>query len=264
MSAEKATAIVLRVVEFSETSSVVTLLTREFGKVRGLAKGARRLKGPFESALDLLALCRIVFLRKSSDALDLLTEAKLERRFRPAPGDLSSLYAGYYVAELLNELTDERDPHPELFDAADETLAALGTSGAVHALVLRFEMTALRVLGHLPLVDRCAECGVKVETSGRVPFAPLAGGILCQKCRPGKRNVVAVSSEVMLALRELADPLSETWQTINLDHRVFGELRGVLNHYFTGLLGKPLRMHRYLAEGIGGSKRRAGKGEQET
>src|SRR6266513_5517661 len=100
MSSEKATALVLRVVEFSETSSILTIFTREFGKVRGLAKGARRPKGPFESALDLLCLCRIVFLRKSSDALDLLTEAKLERRFRPR--DLSSLYAGYYVAELLS------------------------------------------------------------------------------------------------------------------------------------------------------------------
>ena len=56
---------------------------------RQLAKGARRPKGPFESALDLLSLCRIVFLRKSSDALDLLTEARLERRFRVVGRDLS-------------------------------------------------------------------------------------------------------------------------------------------------------------------------------
>ena len=115
----------IRTVEFSETSLVVTLFTREFGKIGALAKGARRLKGPFESALDLLALCRIVFLHKSSEALDLLTEAKLLRRFRPAGHDLSGLYAGYYVAELLGELTDDDDPHPELFDLADETLAAL-------------------------------------------------------------------------------------------------------------------------------------------
>ena len=93
-----------------------------------MAKGARRPKGPFESALDLLGLCRIVFLRKSSDALDLLTEAKLERRFRPPGGELSNLYAAYYVAELLNELTDIHDPHPELFDVADETLRALAAA----------------------------------------------------------------------------------------------------------------------------------------
>src|SRR5271154_301987 len=125
MSSEKADALVLRSVDFSETSSVVTLFTREFGKIGALAKGARRPKGPFESALDLLALCRIVFLRKSSEALDLLTEAKLERRFRPAPRSLSSLYAGYYLAELLAKLPESYDPHPELFDQADRALLAL-------------------------------------------------------------------------------------------------------------------------------------------
>src|SRR5689334_11493748 len=113
MSAEKAEALVIRVVDFSETSAVVTLFTREFGKVSGLAKGARRLKGPFESALDLLSRVRIVFLRKSSEALDLLTEAKLEQRFRSPGRDLSRLYGAYYVAELLNDLTHDDDPHAD-------------------------------------------------------------------------------------------------------------------------------------------------------
>ncbi len=70
MSTEKAVGLVIRVVDFSETSCIVTIFTREFGKVAGLAKGARRLKGPFDSALDLLSQVRLVFLRKSSDALD--------------------------------------------------------------------------------------------------------------------------------------------------------------------------------------------------
>src|SRR6185437_15721163 len=175
MAAEKTLALVLRVVEFSETSSVVTLFTRDFGKIRGLAKGARRPKGPFESALDLLSQCRIVFLRKSSDALDLLTEAKLERRFRPAPRSLSSLYAGYYVAELLNEFTDDSDPHPQLFDVAVEILQALsGGQGSVAASVLRFELSTLRLLGHLPSLDACAECGTAIEDRGRIAFGQLS------------------------------------------------------------------------------------------
>ena len=101
MAAEKATALVLRTTDFSETSRIATLWTREFGKVRVLAKGGRRLKSNFESALDLLTVCSIVLLRKSTGSLDLLTEARVVRRFPQLRSDLTALYAGYYIAELL-------------------------------------------------------------------------------------------------------------------------------------------------------------------
>src|SRR5689334_2024273 len=159
MSAEKSLAIVLRTIEFSETSVVATLFTERFGKISALAKGARRPKGPFESALDLLAVVRIVFLHKSSGALDLLTEAKLERRFRAAGRDLARLYAGYYVAELLLDLTDEHDPHPDLFDAAETALRGLDGTAHVATTLLRFELAALTILGHRSLPGRKAVGG---------------------------------------------------------------------------------------------------------
>jgi DNA repair protein RecO (recombination protein O) len=253
MSSEKATALVLRVVEFSETSSIVTLFTREFGKVRALAKGARRPKGPFESALDLLALCRIVFLRKSSDALDLLTEAKLERRFRPPGGALSNLYAAYYVAELLNELTDDYDAHPELFDAADQAVAALRTSRAVAPVLVPFELAALRVLGHLPSWTQCAECGTDVEPVGRVPFSHLAGGVLCKACRNRQKQIVTISPGVLQTLVRLSAPSAcgdAPAAEVPWDPRCDGELRGVLNHYWSHLLGHPPRMLRFLSGAV--------------
>jgi DNA repair protein RecO (recombination protein O) len=247
MSSEKASALVLRLVDFSETSSVVTLFTREFGKVQALAKGGRRPKGPFESALDLLALCRIVFLRKSSDALDLLTEAKLERRFRPPAGSLPALYAGYYIAELLSKLTDNYDPHPELFDQADEALSALRAGADPAMRVLRMELMALRLLGHLPSLDNCAECGAAVQpVGGRVPFGLLAGGVLCGSCRTGKKQIVSLSAAVPAAMRVLAEPRTSGWQNLSLARPVQGELRGLMNRYFAHLLGHGLEMHRYL------------------
>src|SRR5215472_4176011 len=116
MAAEKALALVLRTTDWSETSRIATLWTREFGKVRALAKGGRRLKSNFENALDLLTLCSIVFLRKSSGGLDLLTEAQVIQRFGRLRTDLAALYAAYYIAELLADWTQEFDPHPALFD----------------------------------------------------------------------------------------------------------------------------------------------------
>src|SRR5258707_13373666 len=105
MAAEKALALVLRTTDWSETSRIATLWTREFGKVRVLAKGGRRLKSNFETALALLTVCSIVFLRKSSGGLDLLTEAQVVERFPRLRQDLRALYAGYYVAELLTDWT---------------------------------------------------------------------------------------------------------------------------------------------------------------
>src|SRR5229473_5609397 len=126
MPSEKALALVLKTTDWSETSRIATMWTREFGKVRVLAKGGRRLKSSFESALDLLTLCSIVFLRKSSGGLDLLTEAQVVERFPQLRTDLPALYAAYYVAELLADWTTDYDPHPILFDEVRATLRDLG------------------------------------------------------------------------------------------------------------------------------------------
>ncbi len=246
MPAEKATAIIVRTVDFSETSLVVTLFTREMGKIGALAKGGRRLKGPFDSALDLLALCRIVFLHKSSESLDLLTEAKLLRRFRPPGHDLRPLYAGYYVAELLRELTDENDPHPELFDLADETLAALVAGEPAGRRIVRFELGALRLLGHTPSLAECVECGKPVPLGGRIAFGLADGGVLCPRHRSGKRHVAAIKPGTLETMKQFADLDAHAWQHLAVDARTLGEIRGIMNQYLAHLMGKKPRMHAYL------------------
>jgi DNA repair protein RecO (recombination protein O) len=246
MPSEKAIAIVVRTVEFSETSLVVTLFTREFGKIGALAKGGRRLKGPFESALDLLALCRIVFLHKSSEALDLLTEAKLVRRFRPPGRDLAALYAAYYVAELLDAMTDEDDPHPGLFDLADECLAALARGESVAKWVMRFELIALGLLGHAPSFESCVECGTGVAPAGRVAFGLLDGGVLCPTCRGGRNEVVQANAGALRTMAQFADAEGTAWRRMQVSPAALGEIRGLLNRYVTHLLGRKPKMHEYL------------------
>src|SRR6516165_38324 len=177
MAAEKALAIVLRTTDWSETSRIATLWTREFGKVRVLAKGARRLKSNFDSALDLLTVCSIVLLRKSSGNLDLLTEAQVVTRFPQLRANLEALYAGYYVAELLSDWTEDYDPHPVLFDEALDTLAHLGTEPALTGpRTMRFETVLLRELGYAPSLELCAGCQAPVGPR-RLGFCPAAGGV---------------------------------------------------------------------------------------
>jgi len=198
MPSEKALGLVIRTADWSETSRIATLWTRELGKVRVLAKGGRRLKSSFESGLDLLTLCRIVLLRKSPGSLDLLTEAQVAKRFSQLRQDLPALYAGYYIAELLGDLTEDYDPHPSLFDEALAALETLGTKGVLAGPRLaRFEVTLLRELGYMPSLEACAHCNGPVgqavpdevdrqaqlrQAQPDLQFSAAGGGVLCPTC----------------------------------------------------------------------------------
>ena len=206
MASEKSLAIILRVTEFSETSCIVNLLTREFGRIGAIAKGARRPKSPFAAAIDVLAVCDIVFINKPS-SLSILTEAKLERRFRSGETDLKRLYAGYYVIELLRSLTDEGEPIPEVFDLTREMLLQLDEGDfseiQMNNRLLQFELALLELLGQLPMLTRCVSCGREKTMLSEVNFGLNAGGVLCKTCRRGQSNVVQITSTGFQSLLDL-------------------------------------------------------------
>jgi DNA repair protein RecO (recombination protein O) len=243
--AEKAQALVVRATDWSETSRIATLWTREFGKVRVLAKGGRRLKSNFESALDLLTLCSIVLLRKTSGGLDLLTEAQVVERFPHLRRDLPALYAGYYIAELLADWTEDYDPHPGLFDEALAALRDLG-SGPPHSggpRLARFELVLLRELGYEPILEHCAVCRGPLAAS-RLAFGPAAGGVLCPNCLGGQRDRRPLSPQAWQALRALNES-GEAWRQA-LPPPIRAELRQVLGQYITWLMGRRPRLLPYL------------------
>src|SRR5512147_2067986 len=116
MGLTKDRAICIRVVDYSETSQVVTLFGRAAGKIRAIAKGSKRLKSSFEGPIEPLSFGAIVFSGAHKDKLATLTE------FQPQPvrgevrRNLAALHSALFAAELLDLLTEEYDPHPELFD----------------------------------------------------------------------------------------------------------------------------------------------------
>ncbi len=248
MSSEQTKAIVLRTVEYSETSLIVTLLTHDLGRVSAIAKGARRPKGPFEGALDLLAVCRVVVIRKRAGTLDLLTEAKLLRRFRGAERSLERTYAGYYLAEMLRLVTEEHDPQADLYELTIRTLQEIDGSGDVATSLAYFDAQWLRLAGLHPRTDRCTSCGGDVPASPRLAFSHEQGGIICPECRPRQRQIVSVRREVVELLRYLQ---TETLPLpIRIDPALYGEFRAVMNRYIQNQLGVVPRMQPFLPTAI--------------
>ncbi|QDT09567.1 DNA repair protein RecO [Planctomycetes bacterium K23_9] len=253
MAAEQTTAIVLRTIEFSETSLIVTLLSRDFGQMAAIAKGARRPKGPFEGSLDLLAVCRVVVIRKNADALDLLTEAKLQKRFRGAERSLQQLYAGYYIAEMLRLLTDKHDPHPDVYDLAIATLAQIDCglkkpATTIAAAMLFFDAQILRMLGHAPSTTTCTGCDKIVPRTKRMAFALIGGGVVCNACRSREHQTLSVSCDSIDELQRLLS--TDVRFPLSVDATVYGELRAVMNRYFQALLGTQPRMQSFLPTAI--------------
>lgn len=247
MATEKATALVLQTTDWSETSRIATLWTREFGKVRVLAKGGRRLRSNFDSALDLLTVCHIVFIHKPTGGLDLLTEAQVQERFPKLRSELHALYAAYFVAELLSEWTQDYDPHPNLFDAA---LAALRDFGApdisVSLRLSAFDLALLKELGYSPTLVACTACTRHLAADElHVSFSPAAGGVICESCRPTQGEFFSVSPECRRWLGDLAQA-SEPWRR-ECPVPVRRELRRLLGAYITYLLGRRPKLLPYLA-----------------
>lgn len=270
MTADKTQALVLRAIPFGETSAIVTLLTRDHGKVRGLAKGAWRPKSSFDAALDLLSVCQVLVLRRSASGLDLLTEAFLEQRFRVGRCQ-AAVAAGLYLAELLDAVTVDADSQPSLFDLARKTVGLLSQprpgsdwarpagpaddTASIAALLVHAELGILRDLGEQPALHRCAECGTPLG-DGRVAFGLLAGGGLCARCRRGQRPVVSVSAAAIGLLRQLAVApvaLEQDQPQEKPTPAALGEVRAVMNTVITNLLGRRLKTSRWLTTSLASS-----------
>lgn len=245
---EKSDAIVIRLADFSESSHVVTMLTRNFGKLGMLAKGAKRQKNPFESSLDLLSESSVVFIRKSG-ALSILTEASLRARFRPPASEIASLYAGYYIAELLDGLTEDADPHPELYDDTVAALKLLQTGGRRLRAVSRFEMRLLTELGQCPSFDHCLACGEPISDDEGETYVHWVsqGGVLCDGCRVESYSSQSLSAASFRLMRRLADRDDPIDDTPAITRRQVREVRSVLDQLIAYNLEKRPKMSRYLS-----------------
>ncbi len=222
---KKTLALPVRAVDWSDTSQVLTLFTRELGTVEAIAKGAHRPRNAFQGPFDLGVLWEVVLAERPPErGLAILTEGAIVEGFRGLRRGWASWAAGAYVIEYLRAVSTPGEPSSELFDAAAAALLALSRTGGpapgagegagiVHALV-SFEARALRVLGLSAPVAACAECGRPWSGSDRpVFFCAASGGILCGACRgkePGRQGVVVPGSAVR-ALEDLAGRHAASW-----------------------------------------------------
>ncbi len=240
-------AIVLRAIDYSETSLIVWLYTRSHGRVHVIAKGARRARSPFEGALEPLVRGELVFYRKAKpDSLDTAKEFDPQDLHLGLRGDLPRLHRGLYVGELLTELSEQEVASPEAFDAAVSALAALSRDPLerLEQALVSCQLRLLAASGLCPVLDRCARCGGGVFPDAKTDsawFGPAQGGVLCLAHGDDDGGTTAVSRPVLRRL--LATALG---RAVPPEPRADLEVRRLLDLFLAWHLGREVRMARWL------------------
>ena len=205
MAAVKAQGVVLRRLDYSETSQVLVFLTREHGLQRLIGKGIKRsTKKHFATGIDLLERGHLVFLRgaRGEGRLGTLTEWQQTESHLGLRADLQRWYAGQYAAEITSGMIEEADPHPDLFDALAELLASLSAGNDPQEGLVSYQCALLRSVGLWPDLTRCVACDRPAPARRAAYFSAQQGGLVCRNCQPTLPETRKVSAAVLTGLRE--------------------------------------------------------------
>jgi DNA repair protein RecO (recombination protein O) len=195
-----AEALVLRTYKLAEADRIVVFLTRDRGKKRGVAKGARRTRSRFAGALEPFTRVNIAYFEKENRELVSLNYAEPVRSPLSA-GDTALLgYAGYF-AELIDEWSPDGDPNERLFRLAAAMLEAMAAGAPAAPLARYFEFWLLRLQGVYPSIAACQRCGAGLGAEGAWLARP-AHVFVCERCRPG--GAAAELSAAALAFLRVA------------------------------------------------------------
>lgn len=199
MSLQSSDALLLDVFDLQEQDRIVTFLTAETGKKRGVARGARRKHSRYAGQLQPLAKARVTWFERSASDLVSIRSLELTRPATFLQRDLEGLLLGSYLADHLMEFAQEGEASHELFRLLDTTLEALA-AGADRDLAGRyFELWVLRLAGVFPSAEVCVGCGGELGPSAVLP-AP-AEGLACRRCAP---DGLALGAQVMEFVRRSA------------------------------------------------------------
>jgi len=244
----KLTAIVLRTVDYGESDRVVTLLSRERGKVSAFARGARASRKRFGGALEPFTLLTAeVRIRGASDLLGLDT-TQVVRGHGGIRGDLARIACAAYAAELARELVRDHEPHDELFELLAGYLDLLDRLPARPAALRAFELGALGATGLAPRLDACARCGAPLEGARPLRFDPGQGGVLCERCAHTGAAAPLLSRAAVASLARLQAASLAAAGAEPLDPPLGRELRDALGAFIGHHLGRTLAARRFLDE----------------
>ncbi|AKM19720.1 MULTISPECIES: DNA repair protein RecO [Geobacillus] len=240
---EKCEAIVMRTIDYGETNKIVTLFTREWGKVAVMARGAKKPSSRLSAVTQPLAYGH--YLIRRSRGVGVLHQGELIDSMRALREDLFAAAYAAYIVELTDKSTEEQKRNPYLFELLRQTLQYMSEGRDLEIMALIYEMKMLPVLGIPPVLDRCARCGA---TEGSVSFSVKEAGFLCHRCEEADPHRMPLSPASARLLRLFFHIDLARLGAISVKETTKAELKAVLSAYYDEYAGLSLKAKRFLQQ----------------
>ena len=233
-------------IDLGENDRILTLFTREYGKVSAVAKGARRGKSRLSGATDLFTHSRL--LLGTGKNLDVISQCEIAHSFPELRLDLERLARATYFCELLDRMTLERDAmtSQELFDLTLSALRLLQRAdGYLDGVVHAYELHLLALIGYAPVLDRCVKCGELLERR-QIGFSPSLGGTLCNADRYKADDAVSLSLESVETMQNLLAEDSEDLLRLHPTPKAAAEIDRALRWFVRARVDRDLKSADFL------------------
>ncbi|MFQ5434628.1 MAG: DNA repair protein RecO [Anaerolineae bacterium] len=236
-------AIVMRRTDFGEADRLLTLFSRAQGKMKAIAKGARKPQSRKTGHVELFM--RSQFLVAKGKELDIITQAEMAEGYAALRQDLVKATYASYLVELLDRFTAEHDRHPVMYELIANALGWLA-DGRDPLLVARYyELHLLSRAGFQPQLFQCVGCGEPVVEQDQF-FSAELGGVLCPECRERDRRAVVVTAVALKVLRYLQTRDWATVRVLQLKRPLQRELETIMHTYITHILERELKSVDFL------------------
>ncbi len=236
-------ALVLRRFNLGEADRIAAFLTRERGKLRAVARAARRVRSRFAGALEPLTHVHLEYYGKENTELFRLNSADILHTFDGLRQDYDRLNGALVMAELLDRLLEDGEPQPAIFDLSLGVLEQMEARGSIEDPLILFEIRFLRELGYQPNLDRCPQCGVDLGGRGAV-FQAGAAELTCPDCTSGGMCFLSPGAVKHLSAVSTLS-LRRAFQ-VKAMHPVQKEAQRFLHAFLTGVSGVRLKSFRFL------------------
>jgi DNA repair protein RecO (recombination protein O) len=236
-------AIVLRRVDFGEADRLLTLFSREFGKIKALAKGARKPQARKAGHVELFMRSDFMFAKGKN--IDIVTQAEVVEPYLALRDDLVRTTYAAYAAELLDGLTAEADRDLAKYDLLSKALGWLAESDNYLLAARYYELRLLALAGFQPQLFHCVSCNEPIEQQDQF-FSAELGGLLCPACQAADRRALSISASAVKVLRHLQTHSWSHVKALRLRPRVQRDLENVMHHYLRHILERNLRSADFL------------------